>query len=79
MSNDGEDTTMGIEGIRCPDCKSTEVWKKGTVPTRQGKKVRYLCVDCGASFYDERGSVSGKASGKPGRPRSKKTRSKKSG
>jgi len=72
---------MATDKVICPECKSQRTWLKGQVPTRSGPKQRYLCVDCGASFYDERGSVSGKASGKPGRPKSKskKTRSKKSG
>ncbi len=37
--------------VKCPECGGTEVWKKGTVPTRKGKRVRYICVVDGRSFY----------------------------
>lgn len=39
--------------VKCPECNGTEVWKKGTVPTRQGKRVRYICVVDGRSFYGQ--------------------------
>jgi len=43
---------MKVPGIRCPDCQSGNIWVKGFVPTRQGRKVRYLCVDCARTFYE---------------------------
>ena len=55
---------MAIEGIRCPECKSTEVWLKGSVPTRQGPKRRYLCTKCGRSFYEEQGRPKSKRKSK---------------
>ncbi len=45
----------------CPRCRSTEIWLKGTYPTRKGPKVRYLCTKCGTSFYK---NTAGKPDGK---------------
>lgn len=52
----------------CPECGSRKTWKKGTVPTRQGKKERRVCTDCGASFYTGKVSPVKKA-GKKGKGR----------
>ena len=41
---------MGV-GFKCPHCKSNKVWKKGAIPTVKGHKVRYICANCGHSFY----------------------------
>jgi transposase-like protein len=41
---------MTVPGIKCPECKSSRVWKSGTMPTRHGKVNRYKCTDCGRSF-----------------------------
>jgi len=38
------------DNIRCPE-GHTKVWKKGSVPSRQGPKTRYVCYTCGRSFY----------------------------
>jgi len=40
-----------VDNMKCPGCGSIKIWKKGTVPTRQGPKVRYICYSCGRSFY----------------------------
>lgn len=45
-----EDGTV-VQGIKCPDCGCTKVWKVGYTPTRQGKKARYKCTECGRSFF----------------------------
>ena len=37
--------------VTCVECKGTRCWKKGGVPTRTGVKQRYICFDCGRSFY----------------------------
>ncbi len=37
--------------VKCPECGSTKAWKRGTVPTRKGLKVRYICVVDGRTFY----------------------------
>ena len=38
----------------CPNCSSRSVWKKGKTPTRKGQRKRYVCVDCGRTFYVEK-------------------------
>ena len=38
-------------GIKCPECGSEKVWRKGTTPTRRGPRVRWLCTECAGSFY----------------------------
>jgi transposase-like protein len=40
-----------MDNIKCPECKSTKVWRKGHVPNRKGPKARYVCYTCGRSFY----------------------------
>ena len=38
--------------VKCPECKKeTRCWRKGVVPTRAGPKRRYVCFDCGRTFY----------------------------
>ena len=39
--------------IKCPRCKSRQVWKKGYNPTRQGARQRYVCFPCGKTFYHD--------------------------
>ncbi len=58
-----------VMGIKCPECGSTQIWKKGFVPTRAGRKTRYQCTVCAHSFYfkDEP------------KPKAKRGRKKKSG
>ena len=51
--------------IKCPECKGSKVWLKGSVPTRKGPKKRYICYTCGKSFYAPSGS----------KPRNKKAKS----
>lgn len=38
------------EKIKCPN-GHTRVWKKGVVPTVHGKKDRFVCYECGKTFY----------------------------
>lgn len=42
---------MSKTKIKCPGCNGVRVWKKGTVPSRKGPKVRYVCIDCARTFY----------------------------
>jgi len=40
------------EKVKCPRCGSLRIWKKGKVPMLGGiKKPRYVCYDCGTTFY----------------------------
>ena len=41
---------MSKVNIKCP-VGHDRVWLKGKVPTRKGLKARYLCYECGRSFY----------------------------
>jgi transposase-like protein len=41
------------EIIPCPDCNSKNTTKWGFSPNRHGKKQRYVCFDCGHTFYKE--------------------------
>ena len=36
--------------VTCP-VGHKKVWLKGKVPTRSGLKARYICYECGRSFY----------------------------
>ena len=38
----------------CPECSSLFVWRKGKTPSRKGQRNRYVCVDCGKTFYGEK-------------------------
>jgi transposase-like protein len=40
-----------VDKVTCPECKSTRVWLKGSVPSRSGPKQRYVCFTCGRTFY----------------------------
>jgi len=35
----------------CPDCGSKHVWKKGLGRIPKAPRHRYVCVDCGCTFY----------------------------
>jgi DNA-directed RNA polymerase subunit RPC12/RpoP len=36
----------------CPECGGKRVWKKGSVPLKDGReKRRYVCFKCGGTFY----------------------------
>ena len=59
---------MGTTKVTCPVCKSKRVWLKGKVPTRKGPKARYICYECGRSFYAP------KRVSKPSKPRTKKAK-----
>ena len=39
--------------VTCPgdDCKGTHCRRKGLVPAKKKPKQRYVCFDCGRSFY----------------------------
>lgn len=40
------------KGLSCPDCGSTRIWAKGVVPSKAaGHKQRFVCFDCGRTFY----------------------------
>lgn len=56
--------------VKCPGCGSLRVWKKGKVPAIGGvKKPRYVCYDCGRTFYAPKAEV------KVAKPRVKKAKS----
>ena len=57
--------------VICPECKSSKTWLKGCVPSRTGPKQRYVCFDCGRTFYKPK--VEAKA-----KPKAKKSSRKKS-
>ena len=58
-------------GVKCPKCGSTEIWKIGYVPTREGRKDRFKCTMCAHTFYKgQPGSVVGER--KKGSGRKKK-------
>lgn len=58
------------KGIKCP-LGHTRVWKKGYTPTRSmGLKPRYVCFECGKTFYVEP---------PPAKPKAKKPKTKKKG
>ena len=37
--------------VTCPECHKERCWKKGQTPSRTGVKQRYVCFDCGRSFF----------------------------
>jgi len=39
------------KGVSCPYCHTTKTWQKGYVPTTKGKKPRFICTECGRSFF----------------------------
>jgi transposase-like protein len=39
--------------MECPECKSVKIYKFGSSMTRQGRKKRVQCQDCGKTFYNE--------------------------
>ena len=49
--------------VTCVECSGTKCWKKGEVPSRSGLKQRYVCFDCGRTFY--------KLDPKPAKPKAK--------
>lgn len=57
-------------GVKCPHCGG-HAWQKGFVPTTKGKKPRYICTECGKSFFS--GS---KPAGKPKHQMSDSSKSK---
>jgi len=48
------------ENPKCPHC-SSKSQKSGIIATLTEKKQRYRCIECGKTFYEEKGiaSVSG--------------------
>lgn len=44
-----------VEENHCPECHSTKVVKHGTVVNVSGKRQRYKCMDCGHTFYNDKG------------------------
>lgn len=51
---------LGGKKINCPECQSNKNRSNGK--TRYGKP-RYLCKDCGRSFTDSTGSLTGRPKG----------------
>jgi len=43
-----------VSGIHCPNCRSSYIHRIGLIPTKQGKKARLRCVDCGKTFYEKK-------------------------
>jgi len=41
-----------MRDVRCPECKSRDVIKKGKLKTRSMVKQRYLCKNCGRRFTE---------------------------
>lgn len=37
--------------VVCVECGKNRCWRKGEVPSRSGPKQRYVCFDCGRTFY----------------------------
>ena len=37
----------------CPECESEKLVKLGKIPTRNGKKQRFRCQECGKTMYEE--------------------------
>ena len=37
--------------VTCVECGKNHCWSKGRVPNRAGPKRRYVCFDCGRTFY----------------------------
>lgn len=42
-----------LSNPRCPECNGI-TQKAGFLPTRKGKKQRYLCIECGRSFTEQK-------------------------
>lgn len=43
---------MTKPALRCPECRSRHIVRAGRKMTRRaGRKQRFLCADCGRSFY----------------------------
>lgn len=51
--------------LKCP-VGHTKIWMKGKVPTRQGPKTRYVCYECGRSFYKPKPATKAKSGKKAG-------------
>ena len=68
--------TDKVNKVKCP-LGHTRVWRKGYTPTRSmGLKARYVCFECGKTFYPPAPQAKeAKPKGKPGS--SKKTAGKK--
>ena len=65
--------TAAKYGVKCPKCGSREIWKVGFVPVAGGRKDRFKCTVCAASFYKgQPGTVAGTVSAKPKASRKKK-------
>ena len=37
--------------VVCPECHKERCWRKGKTPGRGGVKQRFVCFDCGRTFY----------------------------
>lgn len=38
-------------GVKCPKCRTQEIWKVGYMPTKAGRKDRFKCTRCATTFY----------------------------
>lgn len=52
---------VGRTTVECPRCHKTRVWRKGHVPSRKNPKQRFVCFDCGTTFYFEKPKKEAKA------------------
>lgn len=52
MEKDSDRINTNKQRILCPECGNKAI-KFSVVPTRQGKKQRYRCTECGRTFYNE--------------------------
>lgn len=40
--------------VQCPECQKQHINKAGFITTREGKKQKLQCQDCGRIFYEEK-------------------------
>jgi transposase-like protein len=43
--------SLEVNTMKCCGCQSRWVIKKGFIPTRRGRLQRFMCNDCGRTFY----------------------------
>lgn len=52
MAEDYDKIKTNKQIIHCPECGNKAI-RFSVVPTRQGKKQRYRCTECGRTFYEK--------------------------
>jgi transposase-like protein len=65
-------------GVKCPECKSTAIWRISSIPTREGHKYRYKCTRCAKTFF-VKGHMVEAAKAKTAKAPTKRTIRKKAG